>query len=222
MSVIEILEADRRRGEQLKELVIKDRTKIEPRVSAGLIDGLIADLPYLRDIAVWATDARQAKKAATKSQINAAELLFNLVMAGRATIKLNKLDAEVIARAGVGKNMNLKVVKSVLDGAEMMIQAYAQYPDPMRRAGVLPADIEQIQALRAQLTTVDVAQEEAKLTAKEKTAARNEAHKRVKAAIAAIVGAAELAFVNNPERLALYRAILPTKPGARKSPAPVA
>ncbi len=222
MSVISEMENARRFGEQVIELLKSDRTKIEPRVGAGLIDGLIADLPMLRDSAVGATDARLAKKAATKGQTNAAELLYNLVMAGRAAIKYNKLDAEVCTRAGVGKTMNLKVVKSVLDGAEMMAQAYTQFPDPLRRAGLLPADIEQIQALRAQLTSVDVAQEAAKLTSKEKTRARNEAHLRVKAAIAAIVGAAELAFVHKPERLALYRALVPTRSAAKKAPAPVA
>lgn len=222
MSVVSEIENTRRFGEQVIELLKADRPKIEPRVGAGLIDGLVADLPYLRDVAVWVTDARQAKNAATKGQTNAAEMLFNLVMAGRAAIKFKKLDAEVGTRAGVGKSMNLRVVKSVLDGAEMMIQAYAQFPDQLRYAGILPADIDQLQALRAQLTTVDVAQEAAKLTSKEKTRLRNEAHKRVKAAIASIVGAAELAFVYKPERRALYRALVPSKPSSKKSPAPVA
>jgi len=222
MSVISEMENSRRKGEEAVELVKVDRPKIEPRLPAGTIDGLIANLPILRDSAVGATDARQAKKAATKGQTNAAELLYNLVMAGRAAIKYNKLDAEVCTRAGVGKTMNLKVVKSVLDGAEMMSQAYTQFPDHLRRAGLLPSDLEQIQALRAQLTSVDVAQEAAKLTAKEKTKARNEAHLRVKTAIAAIVGAAELAFVHKPERLALYRALIPTRSSAKKAPAPVA
>ena len=222
MSISSEIEATRRSGEQVVELLKSDRFKIEPRVAAGLIDGLIADLPLLRDIAVWVADARQAKKAATKGTTNAAELLLALVMAGRTTIKLNKLDAEVCARAGVGKSMNIKVVKSVLDGAEMMVQAYAQFPDQLRIAGVLPADIERIQALRAQLTTVDVAQEGAKLSSKEKTAARNEAHRRVKAAIAAIVGAAGLAFVDNADRLALYQAVIPVKSAKKKDPAPVA
>ena len=222
MSVISEIENSRRFGEQVVELLKADRPKIEPRVGSGLIDGLVADLPLLRDIAVWVTDARQAKKAATKGQTNAAELLFTLVMAGRAAIKFKKLDAEVCTRAGVGKTMSLKVVKSVLDGAEMMVQAYAQFPDQLRGAGILPADIDQLQALRAQLTTIDVAQETAKLTSKEKTRLRNEAHKRVKDSIASIVGAAELAFVNKPERLALYRALVPSRSSAKKSPAPVA
>jgi len=52
--------------------------------------------------------------------------------------------------------------------------------------------------------------------------ARNAAHKRVKDAIAAIVGAAELAFVDDPARVAAYQALIPTRAAARKSPAPQA
>ena len=84
------------------------------------------------------------------------------------------------------------------------------------------ADVERLFALRAQLATADSVQEDTKLTAKELTAARNAAHKRVKDAIAAIVGAAELAFVEDPARVARYRALVPTKSAVKKAPAPVA
>jgi len=53
-------------------------------------------------------------------------------------------------------------------------------------------------------------------------AARNAAHKRVKAAIAAIVGVAELAFVGDPARIAAYQAHLPTRSATLKAPAPQA
>jgi hypothetical protein len=222
MSVIEILEADRRRGEQLKELVVKDRTKIEPRVEPGTIDGMIADLVVFQDEAVGATVLRQAKRSATRSVGNAAQILADTVQAVRNAGRLKKLDAEVLSMLGVGRKLDPRSVKSVLDGADMVAMTYTRHPDQLRRAGVLPADIERISALRTRLTTDDMAQEAQKTTSKEKTAARNAAHKRVQAAIASIVAAAELAFVDNPERLAMYRAVLPTKPGARKSPAPVA
>jgi hypothetical protein len=219
MSVSSEIEVTRSFGEQLKALIKSDRAKLDPRVPPGCIDGMIADLPLLRSDALDAVDARQARLAATKGQGNAASVLYELVMAARFSCKLSKLDSEVLSRMGVGKPMQTKVVKSVLQGAQLVVQAYAQFPDQMRLAGLLPADMDRIQALTAQLTTADDVQEATKLTSKEKTAARNAAHKRVKNAIATIIGAADLAFLDNPERRALYRALLPTKRSAGK-PAP--
>ncbi|MBU1410685.1 hypothetical protein KKD52_09275 [Myxococcota bacterium] len=222
MSVISEMESSRRDAEQLLKLLKPDRPRLEPRLMPGLIDGLVADARLLLEKAVGAGSARQAKKAATKVQGNAAELLVELIMAWRSTMKRNKLDDAILKRAGVGKKVSVGVLKSVVEAAEDLAQAYAMYPDQVRGAGVLPADVERLATLRAQLTTVDLAQEETKVTSKEMTSARNAAHKRVKSAIAAIVGAAELAFIGDPDRIAMYRALLPTKSATRKAPAPQA
>ncbi len=53
------------------------------------------------------------------------------------------------------------------------------------------------------------AQEARKVTSKEKTASRDRAKERVQAAIGKILAAAELAFLDKPERLAMYRAVRP-------------
>jgi len=220
MSVTSEIENTHEAAVNLIELLKKDRPGLEPRLEAGIIDGLIADVPRLRDEAVGAVDARQAKKAATLGQNEAAAALFERVMAVRGTIKLRRLDPEVAARAGVGRAMKAQSVKSVLDGAEMVVKANELYPDQLRRAGVLPADIDAINVLRARLASADWAQETQKLTSKEKTAARNAAHRRVRDAIAAIVGAAGLHFVGDSARLALYRALLPKAPVAKKPAVP--
>ena len=204
-----------RSGEQLSELLKKDRPRIEPRVGAGIIDGMFADMPVLRESTLDARDARRAKKTATLGQDAAALSLFARVMAARVALKRGKLDKEVLARAGVGKSITVKVVASVLDGARAILEAYAAFPDLLRSVGVLPSDIEQIRTLAASLETVDAAQEHTKVTSKEKTATRNAALKRVKDAISIIVGAAGLQFVDDPGRLALYEAILPSKKSAR-------
>jgi sensor c-di-GMP phosphodiesterase-like protein len=94
--------------------------------------------------------------------------------------------------------------------------------DEMRRAGVLPADIEQITRLRDQLTATDSEQEHRKTTSKDQTQIRNAAHKRLVTAMAAIIGAAELAFATDPERLELYRALRPSQSKAQKPAAPKA
>jgi len=208
-----------RLGEMLTELLKKDRGRLEPRVGAGVIDGFLSDHPMLRATSLDTQGARRAKKAATLGQEEAAQKLFVRVMAGRGALKGGKLDKELLTRAGVGRPMNPKSVKSVLDGAQALLEAYAQFPDELRSVGILPADVEQVRALAATLSEKDSTQEQAKLTSMEMTRARNAALKRVKDAISKIVGAAGLQFVDDPDRLALYTAVLPT---AKKSPKPAA
>ena len=208
--------------EMLSELLKKDRGRLEPRLGAGIIDGMFADGPLLRESTLEATSARRARRTATLGQDSAALSLYGRVMAGRGACKRGRLDRQVCNVAGVGRPMKVSVVASVLDGARAILEAYAQFPDQLRSVGVLPADIEQIRALSASLETVDAAQEHTKVTAKEKTAARNAAYKRVKDAISIIVGAAGLQFVDDPERLALYEAVLPVQKRARPAPVPKA
>ncbi len=208
-----------RLSEMLTELLKKDRGRLEPRVGAGIIDGFLSDHPLLRESSLDALDARRKKQTATLEQDVAARKLSGRVMAVRDAIKRGRLDREIASRAGVGRPLDAKIVKSVLDGARAVVEAYAQFPDQLRAVGVLPADLDQIRALAAALSSVDSVQEQAKLTSMEKTKLRNAALKRVKAAISTIVGAAGLQFVDDPDRLALYEAILPT---AKKSPKPAA
>lgn len=194
---------------QLLELAEKDRGELEPRLTAGTLTGLREDTDGLRDEAPGAQAARQLKRAATATQEAAAKTLAALVRGIREACKSARLEADVLRAVGVGRPLQIKVVKSVVDAAEHVEQAYREFPDALRGAGVLPADLERVTALRARLQSADEAQEARKVTSKEKTASRDRAKKRVQVAIGKILAAAELAFLDKPERLAMYRAVRP-------------
>jgi hypothetical protein len=108
----------------------------------------------------------------------------------------------------------------VFAGADMVIATYAKYPDALRSAGVLPTDLDTLTGLGNALRTADQGQEAKKVTAKEKTAARKAAQARVESGIAKIISAAELALVDQPERVALYHAALPTTTRKKKAEPP--
>jgi len=97
-----------------------------------------------------------------------------------------RMDKELLSRAGVGRPMNPKGVKTVLDGAQALLEAYAQFQDELRSVGILPADVDQLRALAAALSEKYSTQERAKLTSMEMTRARNAALKRVKEAVGEI------------------------------------
>jgi len=194
---------------QLLELAERDRALLEPRLAAGTLTGLREVTGVLQDEAPGAQAARQLKKAATATQAAAATKLGALVRGIRAACRSARAEADVLRAVGVGRRLEVTEVKSVVDAAEHVEQAYREFPDALRAAGVLPADVAQVTALRARLLSVDEAQEQGKVTSKEKTAARDHAQKRVLGAIGMVLAAAELAFLDQPERLAMYRAARP-------------
>ncbi|MBU1411628.1 hypothetical protein KKC22_08940 [Myxococcota bacterium] len=194
---------------QLLELAEKDRAELEPRLPGGALSGLREDTNVLQDEAPGAQAARQLKKAATATQDAVAATLYALVQGIRAACRSAGLEPDVLRAVGVGRRLQGTVVKSLVDAAVLVDQAYREFPDALRSAGVLPTDIERVTALRDRLQSVDAAQEQQKVTSKEKTAARNRAQQRVQATIGKILSAAELAFLDNPERLAMYRATRP-------------
>ncbi len=181
-----------------------------------MLGGLGEDLPRLGDTVDGQKTAGVVKKAATRSQGDLAARLAARLQGMRDVAHLTGLPRDVQLAMGVGKALRPGVVRSVTSGADMMINAYAAHTDVMRAAGVLPADIDEIAALRLALLSADEAQEERKLTAKEKTALRNQVQARVEEAIKLIVAAATLALADDPERVAMYRAQLPaSKAGAK-------
>jgi hypothetical protein len=206
---------------QLEALVKKDRTKLEGRLSAGVIDGFFADSGTSQNTSAGAVIARQSKRAATLSQEDQIAMLSIFVQAVRTAGKQNHLPGEILADLGVGKTIT-KSVKSVTDAASLVIHAYEAHVDELRRVGVLPADIERITELRDRLSSTNKDQEGRKLSSKDQTKIRNEAHKRLLEAMALIIGAAELAFASDPEHLELYRALRPSKSSAKKPAAPQA
>ncbi len=213
----------RRDGQQLCELVEQDRAKLDPRAKAGELQGLKSDVGRLTVIQTGTKTARVQKRAATRSQTEIAKNLATLLQAMRNLCRASNLSKELLTELGVGKAMRPGTVQTVLTGADMMVAAYARHTDVLREVGVLPADVEKVTTLRNQLEQVDGAQEIEKLTAKEKTALRNEVQARIEAAMTRIVAIAGVVFLDNPERLAMYEALVPSR-GKKKptAPAPVA
>ncbi|PKN45461.1 MAG: hypothetical protein CVU59_09005 [Deltaproteobacteria bacterium HGW-Deltaproteobacteria-17] len=194
---------------QLLELAGKDREVLEPRLPAGTLSGLQADADGLRIEAPGAVAARQLTMAATATLESTATTLAAQVQGIRTASRRARLDAAVLRAVGVGRRLHATVVSSVVEAAALVEQAFGEYPDALRSAGVLLADIERVAALRDRLRSMNEAQELGKVSSKEKTASRNLMKRRTLEAMGRILAAAELAFLDQPERLALYRAALP-------------
>ncbi|MFH2007112.1 MAG: hypothetical protein ABI333_11045 [bacterium] len=203
----------RRAAEQGVTLVTKDKTKLEPRVGAGVIDGLAEDAGALSDQVSSTVAARVQKLASTATQNVTAGKLVDRVMAVRSALQKTGADKVVQKKAGVGRTMSSRSVKSALAGADMVIETYTKHPDELRAAGVLPKDVDTIIGLANALRAADAAQEGQKVAAKLSTAERGNVQRRVEAALMRVIAAAELEFVeSDPERVRQYQALIPAKP----------
>jgi len=205
-------------GTQMVELATQDKAKLDARLPAGHRDGMTEDFGILGESSSGAVAARVQKKASTQTQDTVAERLRVRVQAVREACKLTDAPAYVLKELGVGHPMNVKVVLSVVSGAQLIIETYAKHPDVLRAAGVLPEDVESITGLRKALRSADDGQEKKKVSSKDKTANRKAVQARVEAGIYRILAAADLALVDQPERLALYHALIPTKTRPAKKP----
>ncbi len=210
----------RRAGQHAMELARRDKARLEPRLSAGVIDGLAEDLELLDALIDDQKTAQAVRRGATRNQENAAERLAARIRTIRETARFAKLGKEVQAALGVGKSMQIAVVRTVTSAAEMVLSAYRLHTDALREAGVLPADIEEIRKLRDSLVQADEVQERQKITAREKTILRNQLLERVETALGRLAAAAALAFPDDPARVQAYREL--TRGTRHAPPAPAA
>lgn len=196
------------RATEALALAGEDRALLEPRLGAGLLEGAQADLARVVEVVSGATEKRAEKVASTATQNELAAQVIQEVMAIRTAINVSGLSAAARKRYGVGLRMSPKTIKSVVAGANAVLNAAEETPDELRSVGVLPSDLEQLRALLAALTGADTVQEGKKITAKQATAERDATLRRLDDAVRKIAAAGVLAHRNNPERRAKYEALL--------------
>lgn len=208
-------------GREALALVKEFRTVIEPRLAAGLIDGLEVDLTKFDDKRSAASNAVGTLKVATRQQDEAVASAVEFLSAGRQSVV--RAGASVAQREAFGttRKYNVNNVSSVVAALDAFVVAAEKFPDFTRAAGVLPADLDAAKSLRASLVSADQSQEAQKSKRKDPTADRNAAQKRIEGAIDSIINAGRLAFMSKPEIGSRFRALVPSSPAkSSKKPAP--
>lgn len=194
---------------------------IEPRLTAGLIDGLEVDLTKFDDKRAAAGNALSTLKLATRQQDEAAALAVEFLSVARQSLVRAGASATQREAFGTTRKYNVNKVNSVVAALDAFVVGAEKFTDFMRTAGLLPSDVEAAKALRNALVSVDQKQEAQKSTRKAPTAQRNDAQKRIEAAIDAIINAGRLAFMNEPEIAARFRGLIPSsKSKSSKKPTP--
>jgi len=191
-------------------LAIEQRAVIEPRLPAGLLDGLTADLDAFDGKRAAATLASESLREATRSQDAAAKAAHAFLIAARGAVGRNGATAAQRTAFGLKLAVKPEKVSSVVAGLDAFVDAATRYPDVARGSGLLAADVDQARALRAALAAADAAQEAKKQSRKTPTAERAELQQRIEKAVDAIVAAGTVAFVLDPTKAARFRALVPS------------
>jgi hypothetical protein len=210
-------------GREALSLAKEFRSVIESRLPAGLIEGLEVDLTKFDDKRAAASNALGTLKLATRQQDEAVAMAVEFLSAARQAVIRAGASATQREAFGTTRKYNVNNVSSVVAALDAFAVGAETYTDFTRAAGVLPADLEAAKSLRAALVSADQSQEAQKSKRKEPTAQRNDAQKRIEAAIDAIINAGRLAFMTKPATAARFHALIPKSSAkSSKKPAPSA
>ncbi len=185
---------------------------LAPRLAAGLVDGLSADLDVFEGKRAQVPVARETLRSATQAQNEVAKQAQTFLVAARAAIIRSGASASQRAGFGLKLPVEPRRVASVVAALEAFLGGAAQAPEATRTAGLLTADLAEAQRLLASLLSADATQETKKETRKESTAERNQAQARIERAIDSIIGAARIAFLSRPDVTARFVALVPSSP----------
>lgn len=198
-------------AEQAYALAIEHRAQLDPRLPAGTIDGLGADLHTLgvSPTPQLSTPAEPSPQPPTLA--DALKTAANLVTAIHATVLGAKAKPAVRKAYGAASKAVENDVKRVLAAAELIAAQATANPSEALALGILPADITALRAAEADLTAAEKAAHgnggQAGATKKEKHAAAT----RMVETVARIAGVGALSFAQNAPVRAQFEALTPKK-----------
>ena len=202
---------DYRSGLKAYELAKEFKKQLEPRLPAGLLEGLKEDIDVISSMEGDSKTKVVELKGFTGTQGQHLKRGETWTSAVREALKRGKAPADVCKAAGVGSKFGSGVVAAVAASIATVINAYEKFPEAFRGAGVLPSDIETGKRILVSLNSSDLIQETKKVSNTQATAGRNALRKRVEATVDMIRGMGMLEFQETPAIAARFKALVPPK-----------
>lgn len=194
----------------LKALALaeKHHDALVPRLPAGMVDRLTADLSKLGADVPGALVTRSTAKTATVSQNEALAAGYSLVTGIRTAVQRRGAAAEVRKGYGVGAKINPKVVKQVAAAIRVILERAAAMPGEAAGLGILQKDLGALGDDLAAILSADGAQEEKRAGAPTATKERNRTANRILEAVDVIVSAGVLEFAKDGEVRGAFEALV--------------
>jgi hypothetical protein len=131
--------------------------------------------------------------------------------ARRAITRVLPRRKDVQKSFGVGAKDDGLTVRDALAAIDSVLQGWTEYPTEAAAAGILQRDVDRLNEIRNEVLGKDTTQEGAKGDRKGGTAAKDDTLRDLIRRLDAIIAAADLEFVDEPNILAEFRGALPSK-----------
>lgn len=194
-------------GMKALELGRKKRRSIEPRLPAGMLDGLEADIEAFREARVAVKTKGPEIRAATGTVDAVVQRTLNLCKAIRKSVTDAGAPREVRAGWGLGTVQLRSNVSRCRAAAETIIKRVNDFPEEARSFGILDKDIDKLKALSKRLIDVDTQQDQLITTQGDVTRERNATSRRIIRAVKRISSAGALEYENKPATAAEFLAL---------------
>jgi hypothetical protein len=201
------------KGNQSVSLVETYAADIVPRLQPDEMAQLRANLQELSNRRAGQTENMVSQKSKTLGQDEAIAALYNTLMSIRGIVKGNvTATAEIVKAYGVGER-NSQTVSGVTAGANIVISAYKAYTAWSNQAGIIEADITEIQELSARVNQAETAQGETMFVKKSQTMDKNTLQRAIEDEITKLSALGiHVLKTKNPAAAALFAGLIPGSP----------
>lgn len=154
-------------------------------------------------------EALVAQKSKTRGQNSAIGELRQEIVGIRDIVKSVNAPAGISKSYGVGERLS-STVSAISASANLILNAYKSHTAWSNDAGIIEADMEQIQTLKDEVLAADNVQEESKFTRKSKTMDKNTLQRTVEDEVSKISALGALIFRRkDPSVAAVFESLIP-------------
>ncbi|MDI1431845.1 hypothetical protein [Polyangium sorediatum] len=194
-------------GLKALNLALAHADALGPRLSPGLVEGLLADVEKLGDVIPGAKQARSESIAATSTQNAALAEGHARVRQVRAAVRRAKASVDVKHGYGIGQRIRSRVVSDVKAAIQQILDRAKDKPAEAKSLGIVQKDLDGLALALAAITDADTKQDQSRASAPLTTQQRNRIGNRILAAVARIEGAGRLEFANDETKRASFEAL---------------
>ena len=160
------------KGKESLSLLQTYSADLQPRLKPDEAEQLRANVAELEINRSGQPEMLVDQKSKTEGQNEAIDELLLTISGLRRLVRSNNPPAEILKSFGVGEQI-IKTVSSINTAANLVINAYNNHSAWCADAGIIEADIEEIDALKERLKSADDTQETSKFTRKSRTLDKN-------------------------------------------------
>jgi hypothetical protein len=212
-------------GQSAYALAVEYCAQLDPRLPAGTIKTLAADLTTLGSpppaptpaptpaapLAATTSASVAATPAAPPTLPVALSTAANLVSAIHDSVRSGTTSRSLRKEYGAGSSEPATEVEDVLAAATKIVARASAQPSEALTLGILPADMIALQQAIVELDAAETAAHGTTASSKTTAADKRAATTRIDQAVARIAGAGTLAFALVPTTRALFEALRPKK-----------